>query len=604
MKRLMTNVFKFRWNVPELRDRQRYSLCFIFHNKASGGTALLVDCTGGGKSHTMRCSGVFMRGIVLIIVPLLALAADVFLKFVTDKDKYGPVQAIHFDEDIGDDQSLRRDLISNLKEVHPQTKRTVFPFISPQRLHQHRDLQRCLLARHTHTLGVLRNVMINEFHLFCQHGIDFRKEIREICNSFIRVLMERRRPPYLLLCTAKCSVHNIEAFCRMTGVNLRREHHIWSDPADFRQQNITMKLELSSKYKQSMCKLVEKFLERDSSGCFIIYTGTAHLAKDVHKALRTHLNSSDNRVDVLLVHGSQSALEKFQYTRAFTSTSTRLTNAGVNLRGFVGTSAIDAGLDHPTLYCEGISQLPRDMQSYVQRRGRVGRDGRASECLLCISLDDFMYTATQILKDHHPQPHNSHLPPTEQAFVCHVKYDEFMTLCRFVSLRQGCWHCKIESFCSRGYLVNNIIPINLPLFPPCKTSCPHCTGAIDNYFCPIYVMGLIHFFDSDYSSQSFPMSINDKNHNTLVDLVWNNEVAVQLIFDQRPGTIKQYHVEGLMLQLFSVGVLQFTHVKKDSSGLIILAREKGSLNQFNQDRYKRKDVYKFIATMDECKTRK
>ena len=70
------------------------------------------------------------------------------------------------------------------------------------------------------------------------------------------------------------------------------------------------------------------------------------------------------------------------------------------------------------------------------------------------------------------------------------------------------------------------------------------------------------------------MSIDDKNHNTLVDFVWNNEVAVQLIFDRRAGTIKRYHVEGLMLQLFSVGVLQFTHVKKDGSGLIILAREK------------------------------
>ena len=97
----MTNVSKHRWNVHELRKRQQYSLSFIFNNKASGGTALLVDRTGGGKSHTMRCSGVFTRGIIVIIVPLLALAADVFLKFITDDDSYGPIQAVHFDEDIG-----------------------------------------------------------------------------------------------------------------------------------------------------------------------------------------------------------------------------------------------------------------------------------------------------------------------------------------------------------------------------------------------------------------------------------------------------------------------------------------------------------------------
>eukprot|EP00956_Cyclotella_meneghiniana_P023102 scaffold44510_cov84-Cyclotella_meneghiniana.AAC.2 len=223
-------VKTLRWNVSDLRNRQRYSLCFIFHNKASGGTALLVDRTGGGKSHTMRCGGVFTRGIIVItVIPLLALAMDVFLKFVTDDGKYGPVQAIHFDKDIGDDQSLRCDFISDLKEVHPQTKHTVFLFISPQRLNRHHDLQRCLLARHT--LGVLRNVMIDEFHLFCQQGMDFRKEIRDICRSFIRVLMERRRPSYLLLCTATCSVHKIEVLRQMAGVNLRREHHIWSNPS-------------------------------------------------------------------------------------------------------------------------------------------------------------------------------------------------------------------------------------------------------------------------------------------------------------------------------------------------------------------------------------
>ena len=164
VKRLMTNVSKFRWNVPELRPRQCYSLSFIFHNKASGGTALIVDRTGGGKSHTMRCSGVFTRGITVIIVPLLALAADVFLKFVTDDATFGSVDAIHFDEDIGDDRPLRHQLIRDLKDIASGTRRTVFLFISPQRLDQYKDLRSCLLSRHN--AGILRNVMIDEFHLF------------------------------------------------------------------------------------------------------------------------------------------------------------------------------------------------------------------------------------------------------------------------------------------------------------------------------------------------------------------------------------------------------------------------------------------------------
>jgi superfamily II DNA helicase RecQ len=44
---------------------------------------LLVDRTGGGKSqsHVIQCAGIITRGIVLVIVPLLALAADVIQKF-------------------------------------------------------------------------------------------------------------------------------------------------------------------------------------------------------------------------------------------------------------------------------------------------------------------------------------------------------------------------------------------------------------------------------------------------------------------------------------------------------------------------------------------
>ena len=97
VKRHVTLVSRHRWDVPELRPRQQHALASIFYKKATNGTVLIIDKTGGGKSHVMRCSGVFTRGVVLIIVPLLALAADVFLKFVTDDDRYGSIDAIHFE---------------------------------------------------------------------------------------------------------------------------------------------------------------------------------------------------------------------------------------------------------------------------------------------------------------------------------------------------------------------------------------------------------------------------------------------------------------------------------------------------------------------------
>jgi superfamily II DNA helicase RecQ len=57
----------------------------MFDNTAANGKVLLVDQTGGGKSHVMSCdvlvlSLLITHGIVLVIVPFLALAADVIQK--------------------------------------------------------------------------------------------------------------------------------------------------------------------------------------------------------------------------------------------------------------------------------------------------------------------------------------------------------------------------------------------------------------------------------------------------------------------------------------------------------------------------------------------
>ena len=316
VKRHVTQISRHRWNVPELRPRQKHALGFIFYNKASKGTVLIVDKTGGGKSHIMRCSGVFTRGIVVVTVPLLALAADVFLKFVTDEQRYGSVDAIHFDEDIADDTESRKLLISDINSIPSNTDRTVFLFISPQRLHRYKDLRAALL--NLHSKGTFRNLMLDEFHIFCQHGMDFRREIRDISSNFIRPLMARPNPPYLLACTATCSIHNIEAFRRASGVLFTPQHRLVSPPSVFQQRHIDMSIDITSRYKQSTSEAVLTFLAEQDHSSFVVYTNTAALAKQLHDSLRDSLDGAQRPVHILLIHGSQSTLEKFYYTRAFT----------------------------------------------------------------------------------------------------------------------------------------------------------------------------------------------------------------------------------------------------------------------------------------------
>lgn len=88
----------------------------------------------------MRCSSVFTRGITVVIFPLLTLAEEVFLKFVNVDETYGSVQAIHYDEDIGNDKPLCQQLILDIKNIENMIDETLFMFISPQRCHQYKDL--------------------------------------------------------------------------------------------------------------------------------------------------------------------------------------------------------------------------------------------------------------------------------------------------------------------------------------------------------------------------------------------------------------------------------------------------------------------------------
>ena len=67
------------YEVDELREMQYQLLFTMLVNRIR--QVLYVDRTGGGKSHAMRMLATMCKGIHLYFCPLLALMADVALKF-------------------------------------------------------------------------------------------------------------------------------------------------------------------------------------------------------------------------------------------------------------------------------------------------------------------------------------------------------------------------------------------------------------------------------------------------------------------------------------------------------------------------------------------
>ena len=68
------------WTTPTCRPKQEEAVETIIFLEVCGSKLLVVDRTGSGKSHILRMTATFVGGVILVIVPLLALTADQMAK--------------------------------------------------------------------------------------------------------------------------------------------------------------------------------------------------------------------------------------------------------------------------------------------------------------------------------------------------------------------------------------------------------------------------------------------------------------------------------------------------------------------------------------------
>ena len=81
-----------------LREMQLQDLLVLFSPANVCHKMLLVARTGGGTLHVIRTIGTMLRGVNLIIHPLLVLMADQMSKFTCASAAFGPVSAHNLDE--------------------------------------------------------------------------------------------------------------------------------------------------------------------------------------------------------------------------------------------------------------------------------------------------------------------------------------------------------------------------------------------------------------------------------------------------------------------------------------------------------------------------
>eukprot|EP00956_Cyclotella_meneghiniana_P025824 scaffold54682_cov69-Cyclotella_meneghiniana.AAC.4 len=161
----------FVWRMGGLRPNQVAICGTLLEHKACDRVLLVVERTGGGKTHCMRLICTYEQGIRVIVVPLLALTAGIQINLRDHSNDYGHVNVVHLDERY-QDQGKRSEFILKIKHMPKSTKSTTIILTSPQFIAEKEDIRKALTD--CVSRGTFRSIQFDEAHLTCLQGVDFR----------------------------------------------------------------------------------------------------------------------------------------------------------------------------------------------------------------------------------------------------------------------------------------------------------------------------------------------------------------------------------------------------------------------------------------------
>ena len=135
----------------------------------------LIRKCGDGKSLVMHAMATILRGITIVMVPLIGLGSDQISK---TKRPEVEVEAYHIDEFRDDDVSK---LTERLETYVPDNKTSIIIYISPQNLRPTTKWYKKLVSLAKH--GFISSICIDEAHVAVEDSDSFRPEFKEGIES-------------------------------------------------------------------------------------------------------------------------------------------------------------------------------------------------------------------------------------------------------------------------------------------------------------------------------------------------------------------------------------------------------------------------------------
>lgn len=333
----------------------------------AGHDVLGIMPTGAGKSLCYQLPALMLKGITLVISPLISLMSDQ----VKALNQAG-VHAAYINSSLTENQ-IRIAL------SYASQGRYKIIYVAPERLNTPRFLDFACNAD-------ISMLTVDEAHCISQWGQDFRPSYLEIAGFLTRL----PRRPIVSAFTATATERVKNDIVASLGLNNPVTMVTGFDRPNLFFRVVTRRG--GSQKDNSIINYVKK--HEDESG--IIYCATK---KNVDK-LYTLLN--EQGISAGRYHAGLSNDERKQNQEDFTYD---------RIRVMVATNAFGMGIDKSNVRFVIHYNMPQCIENYYQEAGRAGRDGEDSECVLLYSPQDIMINKFFI---EHREP-NPDMDAEEQA---------------------------------------------------------------------------------------------------------------------------------------------------------------------------------------------
>lgn len=312
----------------------------------AGHDVLGIMPTGAGKSLCYQLPALILKGITLVISPLISLMSDQ----VKALNQAG-VHAAYINSSLTENQ-IRMAL------SYASQGRYKIIYVAPERLNTSRFLDFACNAD-------ISMLTVDEAHCISQWGQDFRPSYLEIAGFLTRL----PRRPIVSAFTATATERVKNDIVASLGLNNPVTMVTGFDRPNLFFRVVTRKG--GSQKDNSIINYVKK--HEDESG--IIYCATK---KNVDK-LYTLLN--EQGISAGRYHAGLSNEERKQNQENFTYD---------RIRVMVATNAFGMGIDKSNVRYVLHYNMPQSLEYYYQEAGRAGRDGEEAECVLFFSKQDIM----------------------------------------------------------------------------------------------------------------------------------------------------------------------------------------------------------------------